>query len=108
MKRLHEAHQFPVVEDPALVHVGELLGEGDGVLPVLAALQQVDHVQVQLLLPLPLLLRRVSEKEGNRLDRLAVDSGDVKEKLVKMNLNQQKNCENRLFMDVRGFASGQT
>ena len=33
-------------------------------LPVLAALQQVDHVQVQLLLPLPLLLRRVSERRG--------------------------------------------
>ena len=59
---MQEAHQFPVVEDPALVDVSELLGEGDGVLPVLAALQQVDHVQVQLLLPLPLLLRRVSER----------------------------------------------
>ena len=58
-----KAHQFPVVEDPALVDVSELLGEGDGVLPVLAALQQVDHVQVQLLLPLPLLLRRVSERQ---------------------------------------------
>ena len=55
-----EAHQFPVVEYPSLVDVGELLGEWDGVLPVLAALQQVDHVQVQLLLPLPLLLRWVS------------------------------------------------
>ena len=59
---MQEAHQFPVVEYPALVDVRELLGEWDGVLPVLAALQQVDHVQVQLLLPLPLLLRRVSER----------------------------------------------
>ena len=59
-----KAHQFPVVEYPALVDVRQLLGEGDGVLPVLAALQQVDHVQVQLLLPLPLLLRRVSERRG--------------------------------------------
>ena len=57
-----KAHQFPVVEDPSLVDVREFLGEWDGVLPVLAALQQVDHVQVQLLLPLPLLLRRVSER----------------------------------------------
>ena len=52
--------QFAVVEDPALVDVGEFFGEGDGVLPVLAALQQVDHAQVQLLLALPLLLRRIS------------------------------------------------
>ena len=59
-----DAHQFPVVEDPALVDVCELLGEGDGVLPMLASLQQVDHVQVQLLLPLPLLLRRVPERRG--------------------------------------------
>ena len=59
-----KAHQFPVVEDPALVDVGELLGEGDGVLPVLATLQQVDHVQVQLLLALPLLLRRIPETRG--------------------------------------------
>ena len=65
-----ETHQFPVVEDPALVDVSELLGEGDGVLPMLPPLQQVDHVQVQLLLPLPLLLRRVpegKEQEGNCL-----------------------------------------
>ncbi len=62
-----DAAQLLVVEDLLLVEVGQLLAEGNGVLPLLVPLEVVDDLQVELLLSLPLFLTRISvEREGKR------------------------------------------